>query len=410
MPLLIQRDKTLLEKCKGTARVDKDVPDTLKHTMIVPQRTLLIPPKPCRLEDKLITTTADRAKLKKFLRTKITTGIPALWAGYRSVIVDCGSGELYKLKGVTVNLEDPDTTMEICDKDPDIFGGQYLYSSEYEQQMTDEFNKTLAKEGIEPAMQFKGYWNYKLKVNDKPLSASVIKIKGDTRLDEFMDAIEEILFQRIMLNTPNKQGQKILEKVVTLYQDIGFVVGRLKRLMNKNNQSWGSDPCRTNAHTGNVVLYTENDALRLGFVDFDASSSCKADKLSQQEIKELQKGDYSAIIYYAKRKQCSPRQFAGDTYCILFWMNEHEYDNFLRNNFCEGFKKGHDSATYDKNRFDNKIPSEQIMEILSVLKSGVKLAKKSKSLSSGYASFISHADFMSYEYRDHIKKLLLAGC
>ncbi len=404
MTLLINRDKTFLEKCEGEAKVDKDVPAQLKQVHIVPQKLLLTPLRKFSIEDKLITTLAQKTKITKFLRLKSNEKIFALWAGYRSVIVECGNGELYKLKGVTVNLENPEIINElyIFDRDPDIFGAQYKYSAKYEQQMSGEFNKALKKEGIEPVMEFKGYWNYKLKVNDKPISASVIKIKGDTRLDELMDTIEEILFQKIMLNTPNKSGQKILQKVVTLYQDLGFVVGRLKRLMNKNNQSWGPDAHRTNSHPGNVVLYADKDHLRLGFVDFDASCSRKVDKLNEQEIKRLQNDDYYSIRSYVHKKQCSSRQLASDKYDVLHWRDNNSYNNFLRDTFCEGFKKGHDDETFDQKQFDNKIPLEQLMEINTVLKSGVSLLEKK-------SEFDLHGDsiggFMDREYCKHICRL-----
>lgn len=408
MTLLICRDKTLLEKCEGTAKVDKDVPEKLKQTMIVAPRTLLIPPEVCRLEDKLITSEAERLKLKRFLKLKLTAGIPALWAGYRSVIVDGLNGELYKLKGVTINLERPEISDSIWSYDPEIFGGQYKYGAKYEQQMSDEFNKALAKEGIEPVMEFKGYWNYKLKVNKKPISASVMRIKGDTRLDELMDTIEQILFQRIMLDTPNKKGKIILKKINSLYRDLGFVVGRLKRLMNKNNQSWGSDPHRTNAHTGNIVLYADNANLRLGFVDFDASSSCKIDKLELSKIKEFQRGDYHSIICYAHQKQCSSRRIAGDKYGVLSLNDNHIYNNFLRDTFCQGFQKGHDDEIHDKKLFDNKIPLEQLMGIMLMLKSGNSLSKEENKdkLCDHKTVQLCDLDFMRSLYCNHVRALL----
>ena len=218
--------------------------------------------------------------------------IPGIWSGLRSTIVKNGE-EFYKLKGVSVDAESPQT---VQDGDDFIFdGGQKEANAEYEQIMSAKFNKILTENGFDTVMEYKGMWKYPGKAFDENPVASIYKIAGDTRLDELMDAIDgHYLYKSQKNETPSKVRDKLVKKIGRLYNDIGWQVGQLKKLMTDNYQTWSSGGFRTNAHVGNVVLYEKDGLIKSGLVDFDAS--CDTNDYSKDELIDICDKEFDQIL------------------------------------------------------------------------------------------------------------------
>jgi len=316
MKLLIKRDTTQLTKAEGRAELDSSVPKIFQTPRVVPgfevnkfqerdsNDDLIIANREDYQEiDNHLQVTNTQRKMFIFKKNLEKLSVLGVWSGYRSVLVSNGNGGLYRLKGISFDPENPHIT-KYDDGTYEVFGGQPLQSARFEKKMSDKFNKILKNEGIVPIMTCRGYWHYPTKVNRRKLAASVVEVQGDTRLDEFMFLIENYLSYRLNLKqggqavNVNYQGKKLFCALGNLYSEMGFFTGRLKKLMDKNNQTWSADSDRSNAHIGNIVLYNGKDKVKLGFVDFDAS--CDVNDFSKSKIKAMQKREYDTIINSAK--------------------------------------------------------------------------------------------------------------
>ncbi len=354
MKLLIKRDTTQLMETEGRAELKSDVPEVLKTPRVVPNfevnriqkrvnDDLLITNKEdyAEIDNHLQITNRQQQNLSKNCLGKIT--LTGIWSGYRSVLVSNGNGGLYRLKGVSFNPEKP-KVMEYNDGTHEVWGGQPLQSARFEKKMSDKFNRILENEGITPIMTCKGYWHYPTKIKRRKLACSVIQVEGDTRLDEFMFLIENYFRYRIKKRENgkkhfvNQRGAELGSAISHLYYGMGLTTGRLKKLMDKNNQTWSADSDRSNAHIGNIVLYNGTDKVRFGFVDFDAS--CDTNDFSKSKIKEMQKREYQTIINSAKQGTISPREMQ-----IGFLQGQNALSVFpqFREKFIKGFEGGYQS-------------------------------------------------------------------
>ena len=89
MRLLIKRDETRLVPARGKAEVETDVPDWMKivHSADLNIRGNL----QSRKDDLLIINPEDCTEMKSYLNSYLAEGvIPAIWSGYRSVLVSDG--------------------------------------------------------------------------------------------------------------------------------------------------------------------------------------------------------------------------------------------------------------------------------------------------------------------------------
>ena len=231
------------------------------------------------------------------------------------------------------------------------------------------------------------------------MAASVVKVEGDTRLDEFMDLVENYFVSRVGCNGVNRNGYELNLRIKQLYHDMGFSVGRLKKLMDKNNQTWSSDNERSNAHIGNVVLYNGTDKVKLGFVDFDAS--CDTNDFSKSKLKALQKIEYDSIINSAKSMPISPRKIqmgflkSDKKYVVPEW----------RNDFVLGFETGYNAGPkigVSAEGLDNQIDFARFVEIFMTLRSSIPL-KGVPAPSRGYQRSDNLIDYTS-GYFKHLKE------
>ncbi len=209
-----------------------------------------------------------------------------LWSGTRSTLV-LADGDLYRLKGCAFDSE-------VKWKIP--WGGQYLWNARFEHKMSEQFASILTQNGIEPVMEYAGMYHLPFKHKGRKLATSIIKVKGDTRLDEFMYALE----MKIPRRTMNKLliSKNLKEKLKGFYYICGDISGQLIKLMHHNGMSWSDNSKRMNSHLGNVVLYHHDENnLGIGMVDFDAACSQKEyhtqKKFEKQILAEIQRFDES---------------------------------------------------------------------------------------------------------------------
>ncbi len=229
--------------------------------------------------------------------------IPALWSGYRSCVVIDKTGQMFRLKGIAFNKKKPET--KIRKTYTRVEGGQLLRNAENEHLYSDRFNEVLRNEGIVPPMEYAGMDRYPIRVDGDNLAASIIRIEGDTRLDELFYVCE-----RLYLDRKNNNGARFLERTSELYFDLGFIVGRLKKLMDKNGQTWSDNSRRSNANIGNVVLYSlGRSKVGVGLVDFDAS--CDIRDKSESRLKYQQKREHKNFLVSTTWNCTSLRQI-GD--------------------------------------------------------------------------------------------------
>src|SRR3989338_4361713 len=298
MELLVKRDGTLLEKAEGKVFVDSDVPDFLKVARVVPQEEVKFLRQRSLDDDLLIADEKDYSETsailhfnysggivgklaKLFSKTLNSNSIPGLWSGYRSALVqDPDTKKLFRLKGISLNPQNP-ISVEMSGGMYKIEGGQEKQSAEFEQKMSERFNKVLEDAGIEPVMRVKGMWKYPVLARRVRPAASVVEVKGDTRLDELLFIMERLALnkmytgntkdlengmKRVEIGELTFHGEDFHKHAKNLFHNIGYVVGRLKRLMDKSGQTWSSDYEQTNAHIGNIALYNGTDKLRVGLV------------------------------------------------------------------------------------------------------------------------------------------------
>lgn len=395
MKLLIKRDKTLLSSTEGQVLVD-GVPDFLRIPRVVDPTKIRVMEE--RGDDDLLITNRNDYEsmdshlklvngnnsyfqyLKNLIRKKKLQNIPALWSGYRSVLVqDPKTNNLFRLKGVSLNPKNPQIT-EFEDGSFWIDGGQKKQNLEYERQMSNKFNKLLLANGIKPVMQYVGMWSYPNLIKKHRPAASIYQVEGDTRLDELMFILDNLSNEKTVgefeidgnlikkgIGGLTDEGCKFSKAINKLYYDIGFVVGRLKNLMDKSGQTWSCESERTNAHIGNIVVYNGTNKMKVGFVDFDAS--CDLKDYTRSEIRDIQSREYKTIqtsifglisMREIKGRSC----YSGGTIASL-----------CRKEFLKGFESGY---AHRGKRVSNEVDIGLIEEIFSLLRGTANFSFPSK--------------------------------
>ncbi len=363
MNLLVKRNGIKLVRIEGRAFVDGDVPDFLRKVRF-------------RFGDyendfgvslkDILFSERDWKTLLNYLDNRSFGNVYGLWSGRRSTLVhDSKTDRLFRLKGVALNPVEP-----LYIKYPNglgrIEGGQEKYSAEFEDIMSSRFNRVLECKGIEPVMKVKGMWKYPVLAGRIRPVASIIEVRGDTRLDEFVYALGTVLSTNFDKNSKSDYSRasltlkmhKFCETSTKLFNEIGYVVGGLKRLMDDSYQTWSSDNKNVNnAHWGNIVLYNGNDSLKVGLVDFDAS--CDSGDFSRSKIKDIQRREYSKLLdSFFKDPQNSEQ--------ITAYINHYSFSILQRwrVHLMDGFTKGYDSG---KRSYSNDVDLSKLEEICSYL-------------------------------------------
>ena len=364
--LLVRRDPLNLIKKLGKVEKIKEMPEFLAQSPLICDpyfydKALIRDNRhlPLRKDDNLFEHPSVYEGYKK-------EGVPAVWSGYRSCVTyDQNIKELFKLKGISFGDK---PVVEETEEFVHIRGGQLLNNAQNEKEYSDKFNKILTDHGIKPVMEYIGFYKFPLKLKkgklvsvgpasglfrNNILCTSVIKIEGDTRLDELFYVFERLYKDHIQYNG---HKEKFECAAGDLCFDLGSKFGALKKLMDVNNQSWSDNPERTNAHMGNVVIYkADENNFGLGLVDFDASCNLKdkskIDLKIQQEIeyKSIMASIFSGGISY----RCVGKDFEPN---IAF----KEIREAFALGFTKGYKFGLDSTK-------NTIPFRRIKEVFDLL-------------------------------------------
>src|SRR3989344_8898534 len=345
--LLVRRDPLYLVECsEGTVERIRDMPAFLSKS-------------PLSICPELFEIRSSRGDLLKIKDDKIVTlecpngTIPGVWSGRRSCLtIDSVTGNLYKLKGVAV-AEIPGYKKYEKDEPLYLEGGQFLRNAHNERIFSDRFNRILTDNGVEPTLENVGYYKSPFRVRGHKIAKSIIRVKGDTRLDELMYALEAEAY----FKTTYTRGHKVkfITQMSLFYKDVGYIVGQLKRLMDKNNQSWSDNPKRTNAHIGNVVLYKVDDKnIGIGLVDFDAS--CDPRDMPRLALRQQQEYEYRNLLMSSIQPVASARAIG------LFYYPELKF-SVLRFNFGVGFMAGYEA----ENPVRNTIEAGRINELKELI-------------------------------------------
>ena len=369
--LLISRDYVVLKPIEGQVVSKPGLPEKLQLPFVVMPKAIVLAPsvnqfnvfdvdqRNNNLEQVIIDVNQT-----KVLNPGFMTGF---WSGYRSAVILEGDS-MYRLKGVAFDPERPE--IRLHDLYWDVYGGQFRKDIRFEQKMSNRFNRVLKEEGIEPAMEYLGHWNYEIKVKEQTLAASLFKVKGDTRLDEFVITCEKLRHLTAEISKQEKVKLKNFQKKVhCFFGEIGFIVGRLKRLMDKSGQTWS---CKDvyGAHSGNIVLYEDGDHLRINFVDFD--SSCDKSEMSRSQLRDLQRDEYNNLL--ENFNSIDMNLFGARP---IMEAIPQFYDQRLGQKMILKFNEGYHSR---RNGYDNKIAKEQLQEIIGDLRiEGLKIQIHPKS-------------------------------
>lgn len=368
--LFVKREPLFLVEREGIVEKVTEIPEQLSKNPLIVEPVFNSPydhPSHYNEEDLLIRKPEDdplaiiqenRVQCKVLYQGDVISimAVPAVWSGRRSCVTrDTKTDQLFRLKGV--NFGDSPKIYRTGEF-TEVWGGNSLEEAEFERDYSDSFNSVLRDNNIKPVMEHVGFYIFPYGIDASNIlgeknnvAASVIKVLGDSRLDELM-YILETLYCNGELNGSKEEFERRIKR---LYYDIGIITGRLKRLMDKNNQSWSDNAERSNAHIGNVVLYRDNEQIGFGLVDFDASSDLR-DK-TKKELKRQQQVEYNHIIDSAFQGRISFRQI-GRNFNPSFVIED------FRKAFARGFKHGY---AIKKGGISNKIEVGRLEELVSML-------------------------------------------
>ncbi|MFH1332970.1 MAG: hypothetical protein ABIH53_01895 [archaeon] len=371
MELLIAREGLFL-KDGGGKSFAYDVPEFLRSPLCVRYTSSA---RNYGLDDFLVMDDFDITNLDRSLVFWESDGRTGLWSGYRSALVrDISTRDLYRLKGVALNIHFPKPMTE--KGNVRIWGGQKKINAVYESRMLKRFNRTLEHAGIEPVAEPKGVWKYPNLCKGLRPVASIFKVKGDTRLDELVTVIEGLAINKcdvrkasvkingeayFIYKNMNSDGKQFLEYASMLLHDIGFVVGRLKNLMDVSGQTWGCNDGSTNAHWGNIVLYRDDNKLKVNLVDFDMSYG--SDECSESEMEDMCKKEMKDLQSSFAGGTISLRKISGKPFRSKYGSLPFK---ILRDSLSKGFYCGY--LECNMQRISNELEISRLDEVFSLLR------------------------------------------
>ena len=206
------------------------------------------------------------------------------------------------------------------------------------------------------------------------MEALVFKVRGDTRLDEFFEAVERAANGRFR------------KEIGTFYRLIGNCVGTRLRLLHDNGQIWSYSDDASNAHTGNVVIFQTDDGNHLEFdlVDFDYLSLVvdKADtRYKEFDFREIQNtSDVWSMPISRKSKSDIGKEFA------------------------KGVRQAYSSGRFRRDRIEKECYDE-IIRKLGNLKKPVREEVPIKDLPEHYQTRHNPVDFLTVGHEEFEKRI-----
>lgn len=247
--------------------------------LIIPRKAAYFEPH----EGSVVKLTDDFPKyLEQPLVRVSKDGVEGLESGYRSGIITV-DGDDYKIKGCRPNRKITNTG--------EPYGSQFLNTAQYEAERTQEVREIFLKEGYQYPLEPVGFWVYDdILVDGEPTAATIYKIKGDTRLDEFIWWLEKDL---VVSHIPKEHR----DAAVQTFEIFGAMVGRLIRIFHNHSYSWNCPDSRSsNTNPGNIVVFSEDGKINFGLVDLDNSWMYNPHNESKL-MEETQKSDLYDFKY-----------------------------------------------------------------------------------------------------------------
>lgn len=310
-------------------------------TLIVPRKTIYFEPH----EGSLIKLSENFPEsLKQPIVRSLNGYINGFESGYRSGIIEINS-ESYKLKGCR-----PSERI-ICHEPK---GSQYLFMAQSEAETVQEIRQIYMKEGYTYPIEPIGFWIYdNILVKGEQTAATLYRIKGDTRLDEFLWWLEENLPFHFV---PNKE----MGSVQYMFEIFGVMTGRLIRVLHNHNYSWDWIGRFSNAYTGNVVVYLDDsENIKFGLVDVDnvqkfnpESESSLMKKMQEHDLRffEARLFDYTILSGSRARKLKTIQKRMGKY--VFHTFSNFENEHKLIENGIDIFQNGESNNELDSFSFD----------------------------------------------------------
>jgi hypothetical protein len=154
---------------------------------------------------------------------------------------------------------------------PEPEGGQLQSDANNELRVLSLVNTVLSMNNVPNSATPIARFDYKwYKFLDEQCSASVYKIKGDTRLDEFLC----YLFTECLKKPKLLKDELVDENVRSLLKNIGVYCAGLLDILYSRGVTWNIPGTEgTNAHIGNFVVFEDSlYKIRIGIVDFDGQT------------------------------------------------------------------------------------------------------------------------------------------
>jgi hypothetical protein len=190
-------------------------------------------------------------------------------SGVRGAIVQKKSN-WFRIKGCGYGVDNVQMQPHLGTPEPE--GGQLQDSADGELKVLKVVNQALGLYGIPNSVEPWGRFDYKdFKLFDDQCSASVYKIKGDTRADEFVLH----LFEECLKKPEYFKDEIVNKNVCSLLENIGKYSCGVINAVHRSGISWNiAGTGGTNAHIGNLVIYEDESPYRIkvGITDFDGQT------------------------------------------------------------------------------------------------------------------------------------------
>lgn len=348
--------------------------------LLVPRRTIHFTPLE---EGRFVEISPTPELLKQPMVREMKGSVRGIESGWRSGLIKVND-ELYKLKGCRPTGK--------TRKTGDPKGSQTLSLAQYEADRTLERREVFLQEGFEYPIEPIGFWVYDHILHEgEPNTATIYKVKGDTRLDELLWWIEQLPFRY----APKESEERISQ----ILGKSGLITGYMLKILHRNNFSWDADSKGAyNANSGNVLIFPDaKGKAQFGIVDFDNSNNyypidpeedIAAMEITQQrDLKNLKdwienKGVVSRARYIKTRPHLAPDllierilkraasdiskediKIVGDY--LLKALNPRHTDPSLRELFVNSFEQGYSEESLP----DSEISWNDLLTIMRDVRS-----------------------------------------
>jgi hypothetical protein len=191
-------------------------------------------------------------------------------SGVRGAIVQKGP-TWFRIKGCGCGIDNVQLQQHLGTPEPE--GGQLQEAAEGELKVLKMVNEALKASNIPNSVEPWGRFDYRdFKLFDDQCSASVYKIRGDTRADEFVLH----LFEEHLKKPEYFKDEVVGKNICTLMENMGRYTSGVVKAVYDCGITWNiAGTGGTNAHVGNLVIYEDDSPfkIRVGITDFDGQTT-----------------------------------------------------------------------------------------------------------------------------------------